>query len=86
MHAHGIIYQGFSLLTANARAMSHPTMRSIATRLGATIAQVVFRFSMQVGMLPITGTTNVEHMKEDLQSDQFSLSAEEMQLIETVSL
>jgi len=82
----GIIYQGFSLLTANARAMSHPAMRSIATRLGATIAQVVFSFSLQVGMLPLTGTTNVEHMKEDLQSDQFSLTAEEMQLIESISL
>lgn len=81
-----IIYQGFSLLTANARAMSHPTMRSIATRLGADVTQVVFRFAAQIGMLPLTGTTNAQHMKADLESDRFTLSPEELQMIETIEL
>jgi diketogulonate reductase-like aldo/keto reductase len=41
---------------------------------------------MQIGMLPLTGTTNPQHMKEDLQSDQFTLTAEDIQLIETIGL
>jgi diketogulonate reductase-like aldo/keto reductase len=85
-NSHGIIYQGFSLLTANARAMAHPTMQSIARRLSATVSQVVFRFAMQIGMLPLTGTCNQQHMKEDLLSDQFTLTQEDMKAIETVSL
>jgi diketogulonate reductase-like aldo/keto reductase len=80
----GIIYQGFSLLTANARVMDHPTLRSIASRLGAGAAQVIFRFASQIGMLPITGTTSAQHMKEDLQADQFTLTPEELQKIEMV--
>ena len=44
--AHGIIYQGFSLLTANREVLVDPEIRAIARRLGAGIAQVIFRFAM----------------------------------------
>jgi len=84
--AHGIIYQGFSLLTANRDVLADPEVRTIAKRLGTTPAQIIFRFAMQIGMLPLTGTTSQQHMKEDLQAEQFSLSTEELQRIETVAL
>ena len=84
--AHGIIYQGFSLLTANRAVLADPEIRTIAQRLGASTAQVVFRFAMQIGMLPLTGTTSQHHMKEDLQAEQFALSSEEIQRIETIAL
>jgi len=84
--AHGIIYQGFSLLTANADFLAAPETRTIAKRLGATPAQIIFRFAIQVGMLPLTGTTNQQHMKEDLQAERLTLSNEEIQRIETIAL
>ena len=84
--AHGIIYQGFSLLTANRRVLADPEIRIVAQRLGATTAQVIFRFAMQIGMLPLTGTTSQQHMKEDLQAEQLALSTEEIQRIETIAL
>jgi diketogulonate reductase-like aldo/keto reductase len=84
--AHGIIYQGFSLLTANREVFAEPGVRAIAQRLGAGLAQVVFRFAMQIGMLPLTGTTNQQHMKEDLQAEQLALTAEDMQVIETIGV
>ncbi len=83
---HGIIYQGFSLLTANRAVLADPEIRTIAQRLGASTAQVIFRFAMQIGMLPLTGTTSQHHMKEDLQAEQFALSSEEIQRIETIAL
>jgi diketogulonate reductase-like aldo/keto reductase len=82
----GIVYQGFSLLTANQTVLVDPAIHAIAQGLGAGIAQVIFRFAMQIGMLPLTGTTNPRHMEEDLQSDQFTLSSEEIQDIETIAL
>lgn len=84
--AHGIIYQGFSLLTANRDVLADPEVRTIAKRLGTGPAQIIFRFAMQIGMLPLTGTTSQQHMKEDLQAEQFSLSTEELQRIATVAL
>ena len=84
--AQGIIYQGFSLLTANRAVLVDPEIRAIARRLGAGIAQVIFRFAMQIGMLPLTGTTSEQHMKEDLQAEQFTLSTEELRRVETIAI
>jgi diketogulonate reductase-like aldo/keto reductase len=85
-NAHGIIYQGFSLLTANVEFLTDPEIRTVAKRLEAGPAQVIFRFAMQIGMLPLTGTTSQQHMKEDLQAEQLELSPEEVRRIETIAL
>jgi diketogulonate reductase-like aldo/keto reductase len=84
--ANGIVYQGFSLLTANREVLADPEIHTIAKRLGATAAQIIFRFAQQIGMLPLTGTTSERHMKEDLQAEQLALSPEEIQRIETIAL
>ncbi|HMU29825.1 MAG TPA: aldo/keto reductase [Nitrospira sp.] len=84
--AHGIIYQGFSLLTANRDIFSDPDVRTMAAKYGMGLAQLVFRFAMQMGMLPLTGTTNQQHMAEDLRSDQFTISTEDLQRLETVGM
>jgi diketogulonate reductase-like aldo/keto reductase len=83
---HGIIYQGFSLLTANPDVLAEPEVRAIAQREGVGPAQVIFRFAMRVGMLPLTGTTNPQHMLEDLAAERIALSADEIQRIETIAL
>jgi len=80
-----IIYQGFSLLTANAEVLHHPLITAIANRANATLAQVVFSFARAVGMLPLTGTSNAEHMKQDLASAEIMLSGDEVQAIESLA-
>lgn len=84
--AENIIYQGFSLLTANGQFMVDPSVRSVAKRLGTGAAQVIFAFSMQIGMLPLTGTTNKNHMKEDLQAENLTLTDDELHDIETIAV
>jgi diketogulonate reductase-like aldo/keto reductase len=84
--AYGIIYQGFSLLTANRAVLADREIRTIAQRLSTGPAQVIFRFAMQIGMLPLTGTTSQQHMKEDLQAERLALSNEEIRRIETIAL
>jgi len=81
-----ILYQGFSLLTANSPVLFAPGMQAIAERVGAGPAQVVFRFAMQVGMLPLTGTSDPRHMKEDLEAGRFTLTDDEVRRIETLDL
>ena len=73
--AHDIVYQGFSLLTANRAVLAHPEMARIADRYGRTVSQIVFRFALDVGMIPLTGTTNAAHMREDLEASTFAWSA-----------
>jgi diketogulonate reductase-like aldo/keto reductase len=80
-----IVYQGFSLLTANPEVLRHPLVAGIAARGRATPAQVVFRFAQAAGMLPLTGTSSAEHMRQDLASHAVTLSADEMRAIESLA-
>jgi diketogulonate reductase-like aldo/keto reductase len=84
--AHRIIYQGFSLLTANREVFADPEVRAMAAKYGMGLAQLIFRFAMQIGMLPLTGTTNPQHMKEDLESDRFTIAPEDLQRLETIGM
>jgi len=84
--AHHIIYQGFSLLTANREVLSDPEILEIAKRLGTGPAQVIFRFAQQIGMLPLTGTRSDQHMKEDLHIEHVELSQAEVSRIELIAV
>lgn len=78
---HQVVYQAFSLLTANRHVLAHPGVIEIAQRHAHTPAQVVFRFAQQLGMLPLTGTRDPVHMHEDLAAARFSLDADELAVI-----
>ena len=81
---HGITYQGFSLLTANRHVLADRRVIAVAQRLAKTVPQVVFRFAQQVGMLPLTGTTDPQHMREDLDLD-FELDAATIAMLEAMA-
>jgi diketogulonate reductase-like aldo/keto reductase len=83
--ANGIIYQGFSLLTANREVLAHAELARLAAKYGRPPSQIVFRFALDVGMLPLTGTTNAEHMRADLEVDQFRLQVDEVARIESLA-
>jgi diketogulonate reductase-like aldo/keto reductase len=79
-----IIYQGFSLLTANPEVLRDPLVVGLAARGKATPAQVVFRFAQTVGILPLTGTSDAQHMKQDLASRDLTLFADAVRAIESL--
>ena len=78
----GLVYQGFSLLTANPQVLVSAPVLTAARRLDRTPAQVVLRFALEVGMLPLTGTTDPGHMRQDLEITAFSLLPDEIAAIE----
>jgi diketogulonate reductase-like aldo/keto reductase len=82
----GIVYQGFSLLTANTEVLGHPVVRTLAAERNATPAQIVFAFAPAVGMLPLTGTSSADHMQQDLASRALTLPAEAVRAIESLAL
>jgi diketogulonate reductase-like aldo/keto reductase len=83
--ANEMVYQGFSLLTANREVMVQSEFARIAKRHGRTVSQVVFRFALDVGMVPLTGTTDAAHMRADLEVFDFRLEPEEVKQIEALS-
>ena len=75
--AHGLRYQPFSLLTANPEVLRSAEVKAMAARTSRTPQQVLFNFACEVGMLPLTGTTDPRHQKEALALD-FALTPAEL--------
>jgi len=83
--AEGVVYQGFSLLTANRAELASPEVRRIAAAHRRTVPQVIFRFAIHLGMVCLTGTTDPAHMREDLAAGDFELGDDEVEAIERIS-
>ena len=59
----------------------------IAKRHGATVAQISVAWLLHHSpvMLPIPGTSSVEHLEENMKAAEIALSDEEMQEIEAAA-
>jgi diketogulonate reductase-like aldo/keto reductase len=79
---HDIVYQGFSLLTANRAVVASRAVGAIAARHRGTPEQIILRFAQQLGMLPLTGTTDPAHMRQDLAIRDLTLAPDEVAAIE----
>ncbi len=75
---HGVIYQSFWTLTANAHILISKTIRSISQKYKKTQAQIFFRYLNQSHIVPLTGTCSEQHMIEDLNVFDFKLSSDEL--------
>jgi len=79
-----IRYQGFSLLTANTHIIKHPQFTKLMSRYRCSPAQLIFGFALQSKIIPLTGTTNPVHMREDLEVYAISLAADDLLLVESI--
>lgn len=76
-----IMYQSFWTLSANPEALKSEAVKAAAKRLSKTAAQIWFRFCVQIGITPLTGTCSESHMKDDLEVFNFELTNEEVEEI-----
>lgn len=81
----GVVYQGFSLLTANRAELRSPRLLEIASRHEKTPEQIVFAFARAIGMIRLTGSSDPGHLRQDLDSDAIELTAAEIAAIEAIS-
>lgn len=81
---HGIIYQSFWTLTANPGVLADPLLINLAAKYRCSTAQVLFRFLTQIGIVPLTGTTSVQHMREDLAIFDFELTSDECEAVDAL--
>jgi len=77
-----ITYQSFWTLTANPKVLSHSTLQNLAAKYQRSAAQVFYRYLTQIGIIPLTGTSSAEHMREDLAIFEFELTADECAAVE----
>jgi 2,5-diketo-D-gluconate reductase A len=65
-------------------SLSDPLFARIATRHQVTVTQVVLRWHIQLGAIPIPATSTIEHQRTNLDVFSFSLSDDEMASIATI--
>lgn len=65
--------------------LSDLTLMEIASRHGKSVAQIILRWDLQRGVVVIPGSSNPEHMKENISIFDFELTPEDMKTIEKLN-
>lgn len=63
---------------------SDPTIDAIAKAHGKTPAQIILRWHIQAGYITIPGSSNPEHIAENIDIFDFELSEDEMKMMESL--
>jgi len=82
--AHGIVTESWSPIGAGGDHLADPTIDDIARRHARTPAQVVLRWHVQLGLVPIPKSSKPERLAENIDVFDFELSAEDMNEIEAL--
>lgn len=77
-----IVVTGYSSLRAG--DMAEPVIVELAEKYGKSPAQIILNWVVSRGMIALPQSTKVERMKENLESLDFSLSKEDLSLIDSV--
>lgn len=65
--------------------LEEPVFAALAQKYSKTTAQIILRWHVQNGTAVIPGSTNAEHIKENADIFDFSLTEEEMQQINALN-
>ncbi len=79
----GTVIAAWSPLAQGSSDLLHdPLLTRIAENHDATVAQIILRWQTQQGIMTIPKSTHPQRMQENLASQQFTLSAEDLQAVD----
>jgi 2,5-diketo-D-gluconate reductase A len=78
---HGIVTESWAPIGKGGDLLAHPTIGAIATRHAKTVAQVVLRWHLELGLAAVPKTASPERLRENLDVFDFSLSPDEIEAI-----
>jgi diketogulonate reductase-like aldo/keto reductase len=81
----GIIYQSFWSLTANPHILDSDILKQISLKYNKSVELIFYRFLNHIDIIPLNGTTSINHMIEDLKISDFELSKEEIEAISNLT-
>jgi diketogulonate reductase-like aldo/keto reductase len=80
---HKIVVEAYSPL-ARGRQLSHPVISEIAKALAKNNAQVMLRWAIQHGTVPIPKSANPAHIRDNFNVFDFELSKSDMQRLDNI--
>ena len=78
---HGIVTESWSPIGKGGDLLAEPTIATIATRHERTPAQVVLRWHIELGLIPIPKSSNPERLAQNLAVFDFSLTPDDVNAI-----
>ncbi|KAG5649808.1 hypothetical protein H0H81_001915 [Sphagnurus paluster] len=72
-----VMYQSFWTLSGSPSLLSHPQLRALAAAANCTPEQAVFKLAQLEGVTPLSGTTSIIHMEQDMAVDSIQFPPEE---------
>jgi diketogulonate reductase-like aldo/keto reductase len=82
--AHALVYQSFWTLSANPHLLGSAMVLALAAAYERTPAQILFRYLMQREVVPLTGTTSLQHLRDGLDVFAFALEERDAQAIDAL--
>ena len=82
--AHGIVTESWSPIGAGGDLLAHPTIVELAGRRSVTPAQIVLRWHVQLGLIPIPMTSKAERLPENRDVFDFELDQTDMDALATL--
>ncbi len=76
-HDNGIVIQAWSPLT-RANRLNDDKLAAMAARYGRTPAQLLIRWNLQLGVVPLPKANHSNHMRENLQVFDFEIAPQDM--------
>jgi diketogulonate reductase-like aldo/keto reductase len=84
-NAHGIVTQAWSPLGRANQLLQDPTIRAVADRLGKTVPQVILRWHVQLGVIPLPKAASETRQIENLSVFDFELPPGDVDAIATLA-
>ena len=82
--AHGIVTEAWSPLGRGGALLSDPVVTEIAAHHGKSPAQIVLRWHVQVGVVPVARSSSPKRIAENLDVFDFELGDEELERLDSL--
>jgi diketogulonate reductase-like aldo/keto reductase len=82
---HGIVTESYSPLGPDTDLLNNPGIARVAEALGRTPAQVVLRWHVQLGAIPIPKSADPARLRQNLDVFSFELDAGQMAVLDAVN-
>ena len=82
---HGIVTESWSPLGRASNVLQNETIQGIAEAHGKTISQIILRWHIQLGALPIPKSSSPQRQLENIQIFDFELTNQEMEQIASLT-
>lgn len=81
----GIVTEAWSPLGRANDLLTHPILKEIAKNYHKSVGQLILRWHVQLGVVPIPKATSDQRQKENLDIFDFDITTEDMQKIDALS-